>query len=182
MRILIIVLTIFFIGSNGLVGLQMIKDFNNSSETNTKQKIETKVITITIEINEHLPIREDLNIQNKYYLKIPNSKISIINLINTLNISNFYFDILALNLNQTISDDYQLQLFPRSNAIKYYSRYTITFPTLINLGLNSIDAKKVLFLFNNKNLSSEQLLVNLEKILVTVKRKYIKLMHKFISF
>lgn len=181
MRLLIILLTIFFLGSNSLVGLQLIKDFNDR-QTNTKEKIDTKVITITIEISEHLPIREDLNIQNKYYLKILNSKISMINLINALNISNFYFDILALNLNQSISEDYKLELLPRSNAIKYYSRYTITLAPLINLGLNSTDAKEVLFLFNNKKLIGEQLLENLEKLLITTKRKYIKLMHKFISF
>lgn len=181
MRLLIILLTIVFFGSNGLVGLQLLKN-SNDNEINTKKKIDAKIITITIEISEHLPIREDLNIQNKYYLKILNSKISVINLINALNISNFYFDILALNLNQSISEDYKLELLPRSNAIRYYSRYTITLAPLINLGLNNIDAKKVLFLFNNKKLTSKYLLANLEKLLITKKRKYIKLMHKFISF
>ncbi|WP_425381043.1 hypothetical protein [Spiroplasma endosymbiont of Polydrusus pterygomalis] len=175
MRLLIILLTIVFFGSNGLVGLQLLKNFNDN-ETNTKKKIDAKIITITIEISEHL------NIQNKYYLKILNSKISMINLINALNISNFYFDILALNLNQSISEDYKLALLPRSNAIRYYSRYNITLAPLINLGLNNIATKKVLFLFNNKKLTSKQLLENLEKLLIAKKRKYIKLMHKFISF
>lgn len=181
MRLLIILLTTFLLGSNGLVGLQLIKNFNDN-ETNTKEKIDTKVITITIEISEHLPIRKDLNIKSKYYLRILNSKISMINLINALHISNVYFDILALDLNQSISEDYKLELLPRSNAIKYYSRYTITLESLINLGLNSTDAKKTLFLFNNKKLVAKQLLENLEKLLITTKRKYIKLMHKFISF
>ncbi|WP_342274257.1 hypothetical protein [Spiroplasma endosymbiont of Phycita roborella] len=181
MRLLIITLTILFLASNGLVVLKLIKNFNEN-EIVSKEKNDTKIITITVEIKEHLPIREDLCIRNKYYVKILNSKISIINLINTLNISNVYFDILALNLNQNISENYKLILSPRNNAIKYYSRYTITLEPLINLGLNSQDAKKVLLLFNKKNLNAKQLLENLEKLLITTKRKYIQLMHKFITF
>ncbi|WP_286642507.1 hypothetical protein [Spiroplasma ixodetis] len=99
MRLLIITLTILFLASNGLVVLKLIKNFNEN-EIVSKEKNDTKIITITVEIKEHLPIREDLCIRNKYYVKLLNSKISIINLINTLNISNVYFDILALNLNQ----------------------------------------------------------------------------------
>ncbi len=80
MRLLIITLTILFFGSNGLVVLKLIKNFNEN-EIVSKETIDTKIITITVEIKEHLPIREDLCIRNKYYVKILNSKISIINLI-----------------------------------------------------------------------------------------------------
>lgn len=160
--------------------MSIFKDIDKNE--NSKEKIEAKIITITIEIKEHLPIREDLNIQSKYYFKLLKPKISIINVINTLNISNIYFDILALNLNQTISEDYKLILLPRSNAIKYYSRYTVTLEPLVNLGLNSEDAKKILLFFNNENLNAKQLLENLQGLLITAKRKYIQLMHKFITF
>ena len=181
MKLLITILAIFFIGSNGLIVLQVFKDVN-SVEAGDKEKTTAKIITITVEIKNHLPIRKDLKIKNKYYLKTINEKITLINIINTLNISNVYFDILALDLNQDINEDYKLILVPRSNAIRYYSRYTITFQPLVNLGLNSNDAKQVLLLFNNQSLDADQLLVNLTKLLVTTKRKYIELMHKFIAF
>ncbi|MBP1525737.1 MAG: hypothetical protein H9Q67_04485, partial [Spiroplasma ixodetis] len=125
MRLLIITLTILFFASNGLVVLKLIKNFNEN-EIVSKEKNDTKIITITVEIKEHLPIREDLCIRNKYYVKILNSKISIINLINTLNISNVYFDILALNLNQNMGgcQSYEIiyyhisNLFPKMNYLK----------------------------------------------------------------
>lgn len=42
--------------------------------------------------------------------------------------------------------------------------------------------KKILILFNDKTLDSDQLLKKLKKILVTAKQKYIMLMQKFIRF
>ncbi|WP_339046561.1 hypothetical protein [Spiroplasma endosymbiont of Colias croceus] len=65
MRLLIITLTILFLASNGLVVLKLIKNFNEN-EIVSKEKNDTKIITITVEIKEHLPIREDLCIRNKY--------------------------------------------------------------------------------------------------------------------
>ncbi|WP_342276647.1 hypothetical protein [Spiroplasma endosymbiont of Nebria brevicollis] len=85
-------------------------------------------------------------------------------------------------MNQTISEDYSLLLTPWPSSIKYYSRYNVSLDVLINLGISNDDSKKILVLFNDKTLDSDQLLEKLKKILVTTKQKYIKLMHKFIGF
>ncbi|WP_308149471.1 hypothetical protein [Spiroplasma sp. AdecLV25b] len=180
MRWLIIGISSIMIISNAIVGISLYKGFKSSEHTNSNQ--DEKVITVTIEIKDHLPIRSSLNVLDKYYVKLMKPKISLINLINNLPISNDDFDILALDLNQTISEDYNLLLMPWPSSIQYYNRYNVPLDVLINLGISNDDSKKILVLFNDKDLDSDQLLEKLKKILVTTKQKYIKLMHKFIGF
>lgn len=180
MRWLIIGISSIMVISNTVLGISIYKGSKDSERSNVI--LDEKVITITIEIKDHLPIRSSLNVLDKYYVKLMKPKISLINLINNLPISNDDFDILALDLNQSISEDYNLLLTPWPNSIKYYNRYNVSLDVLINLGISNVDSKKILVLFNDKTLDSSQLLEKLKKVLVTFKQKYIMLMHKFIRF
>lgn len=140
MRWLIISISSIMIISNTIVGINMYQGFKSSEHNNNN--VEEKVITVTIEIKDHLPIISSLNLLDKYYVKLRESKISLINLLNNLPIFNDDFDILKLDLNQTISEDYNLLLTPWPSSIKYYNRYSVSLDVLINLGINNDDSKK----------------------------------------
>lgn len=181
MRWLLIIVLNFFITTNGVITMSNINNIKNQIPKTNSNK-DQKIITINIEIKDHLPIKPEIKILTKYYLKLFKPQVTIINIINNLNITNENFDLLALNLNQIISEDFTLVLVPTMRAINYYSRTTITLEPLINLGLKLEDAKNVLFAFNDTKLNNDQLLVKLKQILPTTKNKYIALMRKFITF
>ncbi|WP_342276646.1 hypothetical protein [Spiroplasma endosymbiont of Nebria brevicollis] len=82
MRWLIISISSMMIISNTIVGISLYKGFKSSEHTNNNQ--DEKVITVTIEIKDHLPIRSSLNVLDKYYIKLMKPKMSLINLINNL--------------------------------------------------------------------------------------------------
>lgn len=82
MRWLIISISSIMIISNTIVGVNMHQGFKGSEHNNNN--VEEKVITVTIEIKDHLLIRSSLNLLDKYYVKLREPKISTINLLDFL--------------------------------------------------------------------------------------------------
>lgn len=161
----------------------MVNNFNfQAGNQTTVDDKELKVITVTIKIKNNLPIRKDINLKTKYYFRLLNKKVALISVINKINLSTEYFEILDQDLNLEIDTNYTLVLQPTKNALELYNRNTINYETLVNIGLKDEDAKKVFAVFHDLTISSQDLESKLKEILPTAKRKFLKIIEEFVIF